>query len=68
MRLRLAVDRLTGQRVEWTLEVERVSARDAARYAEADASRYRMALEAVVAAADDDAAALIAREALEDGS
>ncbi len=50
MKVRLSIDRLTGNRIDITLEVERFSMADQARLASESEAGYRSALEAITAA------------------
>lgn len=58
MKIKLSIDRLTTNRIDVQLEIERTSLAETARYASEDAHKYRAALEAITAAGQLDAHAI----------
>ena len=52
MKIKLSREKMLGGRSEWTLEVERTSSAELARFAAEDRERYWMALKAISAAPD----------------
>lgn len=55
MKVKFTLDRMTGNRIDITLEVERTSRADTQRWAIEDASKCRAGLEAIRAASASDA-------------